>query len=283
MVITIQGADYSANNVGKLPNGMLAQILNKMTRYSLFDEQTILLGEFLDAIESAGLTSKIAAFCPSFMAGTIQELAYDAISDTYCPWNQEPVFENNTIDSQRCWAATAQKNYFILPIIGVKMSNFAFFYSQPTIYIGGAVRPFLNLSARNKIGFTIKTNGLSVQDMYGNIPSTSPYRKNGSPVFGNIKSTDPASDDSTICYNSISYASDFDNTVLATTDVFKNITVGFYSIESQVIHDYDGYMYRQFVVIMNQSLTDTEMQAFTDACIALNNGLQALWSNAHSE
>lgn len=281
MVITIQGADYSANNVGKLPSGMLAQILNKMTRYSLLDEQTILLGTFLNAIESAGLTSKIAAFCPSFMAGTIQELAYDAISDTYCPWKEEPVFENNTIDSQRCWAATTQQNYFTLPISGVKISNFAFFYSQPTTYIGGATKPFLNLSSRGRTGFTITSAGLSTQDMYGTIPNTSPYHKQTAPVFGNIKSTDPANDDSTICYNSISYASGFDNTVLATTDVFKNITVGFYGIESQAIHDDDGYMHRQFVVIMNQSLTNTEMQAFADACIALNNGLQDIWDSTH--
>lgn len=283
MVITIQGADYSANNVGKLPSGMLAQILNKMTRYSLLDEQTILLGDFLDAIESAGLTSKIAAFCPSFMAGTIQELAYDAISDTYCPWKQEPVFENDTIDSQRCWATTAQKNYFTLPISDVKMSNFAFFYSQPTVYMGGAVKPFLNLVSRVTPGFTITSAGLSMRDITTTINNTSPFYKQTAPFFGNIKSTDPANDGSTLCYNSINYASGFDNTVLATTDVFKNITVGFYGTESMAIHDYDGYMYRQFVVIMNQSLTDTEMQAFTDACIALNNGLQALWRNAHSE
>lgn len=279
MVITIQGADYSANNVGQIPSGMLAQILSKMTRYSLLDEQTILLGTFLNAIESAGLTSKIAAFCPSFMAGTIQELAYDAISDTYCPWNEEPVFENNTIDSQRCWARTSQRNFFTLPISGIKMSNFAFFYSQPTTYIGGAISPFLNTSSSSKKGFTI-TSGLSVQDVRGTIPNTSPYYKPTAPVFGNIKSTDPANDDSSICYTSISYASGFDNTVLATTDVFNKITVGFYNVESQLT-DASGYMYRQFVVIMNQSLTNTEMQAFADACLALNSGLQDIWDSTH--
>lgn len=281
MVITISGADYSANNVGKIPIGMLAKILSKMTKYSMLDEQTILLSDFINAIEDAGLMSKVAAFCPSFMAGTIQELAYDAISDTYCTWHEEPVFENGTIDSQRCWAATNYQNYFTLPISGIKMSNFAFFYSQPATYIGGAIRPFLNLSNRSKSGFTVTSPGISTIDMYGNIPNISPYYKPTTPVFGNIKSTDPANDDSTICFEDISYRSGFDNTVLATTNVFNKITVGFQGLVSSAIHDFDGYMYRQFVVIMNQSLTNTEMQAFTDACIALNNGLQAIWDNAH--
>lgn len=98
MIIVLKGADFSANNIGQIDIPVDWQdetlaILAKQTRYTTSDAQAIALNKFIYTLKEAGIYSKIGLFVPVFMGNSLNECAYDAISDTYFTWTNPGSFD----------------------------------------------------------------------------------------------------------------------------------------------------------------------------------------------
>lgn len=87
MILVLSGADGSNCGLGKIeiPAKMQDEtlaILAKMTRYDEDAPQTTALNQFIYGLKNNGLWSKIGVFLPMFMCNSLDEMKYDAISDS---------------------------------------------------------------------------------------------------------------------------------------------------------------------------------------------------------
>lgn len=87
MIIVLKGADFSANNIGKIdiPRELTAGQKAMLASYSkeLTYEQKMAFGTFMDALDDGGITPKIKVLCMPILAGDKSEAFVNLASTTY--------------------------------------------------------------------------------------------------------------------------------------------------------------------------------------------------------
>lgn len=87
MIIVLKGADFSANNIGKIeiPRDLTEKQKQMLANYSknLSYEQKMAFGTFMNTIDDNGITPKIKVLCMPILAGDKSEAFVNLVKSGY--------------------------------------------------------------------------------------------------------------------------------------------------------------------------------------------------------
>ena len=284
MIITLKGADASSLGLGQIEMPIEIQeetlaILAKTSRYTQGSEQTMFLNRFIYDLKQEGIYTKIGMFIPTFMCNSLQEAAYDAISDSYLTWLNPGTYNqtNHTI------AGTSTAYASGINLTKQALGNFHFNSSASYVWryspTGSSTSKswFLYIDNRNS-NITI----LPICAKNANPQNTSNrfYKEvsNKKGVFAlNLVGTNLPSDGTKV-YDS---QSDTIETLTATS-VVEVTNLSTLELQPQYLgiggyNDTPVSVKSEFHILgNNQNLTDEEFLTFSRLCIRLYDSLQSL-------
>lgn len=277
MIIVLKGADFSANNIGHVDIPVDWQdetlaILAKQSRYTTSDAQAIALNKFIYTLKAAGIYSKIGLFMPVFMGNSLNECAYDAISDTYFTWTNPGSFD---ADAQTITGAGALATcYVTIPSLNVG-GNFHCHSMTGSYSYWGFNPNSNNLIIGNPVGYgwmvNLQSFNYNRNSYYDNNQSGSRLR-----VFSILTNGDISTDGSYTYDSNGKYLFQMGetwNTENKTLSSYSNPTrVSIGSAKSDQTYSVKGEFH---IIGNNQVLTENEVSTLYNAALVLKNALES--------
>lgn len=277
MIIVLKGADFSANNIGQIDIPVDWQdetlaILAKQTRYTTSDAQAIALNQFIYTLKEEGIYSKIGLFMPVFMGNSLNECAYDAISDTYYPWTNAGSFD---ADAQTITGGGSLTTcYVTIPSFNVGGNFHCHSITQGQHFWG------MNQNSNNLLIGNIERKGWMVNLKTFNYNKNYYYdndRTNDMLKVASILTDGDISTDGSYTYNSsgkhlfqMGETWDTENKTLSSWDNPTRVTIGASSQNGTYSVKGDFH-----IIGNNQVLTENEVSTLYNAALVLKNALES--------
>lgn len=121
-VIILKGADFSANNIGKIVipeealNPFTLKIFSHCTRFDILSPQAVLVDNFIKYLDNEGLLEHLGLFIAPWLSSNIGEATYNLAKDQQLQYDEGVAFSDGILSSTVI-AKTVKIGNNIVPVV----------------------------------------------------------------------------------------------------------------------------------------------------------------------